>query len=137
MCVQRYFFRFPLVFTMLCLFSLPLFAATGRVCIAPVSHSGPAQRSVAALVGDKRIKHYTVQVDALPPVAVDTKRMQLASNLSLHGKHVIQIKDDGRIVTSFKFQFSDFHSPDLELFLNPFYETWSLSELRPTRGNCQ
>lgn len=57
------------------------------------------------------------------------------SGLNLKGNHIVKIFQDKGLVHSFKFNFSQFNSRKLCLFVNDFYGTWQLWETN-RRKSC-
>jgi hypothetical protein len=103
----------------------------GRVCIAriPMGERWDANDS-----GAKESSTFIAQFDKLAPVLVTTNVSGVITNLSLSGEHVVSIRMDGKPLTSFRFSFKG-RGDHLRLWYNPFYGSWSLSEVR-AGGKC-
>ena len=99
----------------------------GRVCITPIP---VGERWDANDTGAKESSTFAVQIDKLAPVLVTTNASGVFTNLSLAGEHSVSIRFDGKRLTSFRFSFKD-RGDHLRLWYNPFYGSWSLSDVRP------
>lgn len=77
---------------------------------------------------------FTVQVDNLAPVQVSTNASGVFTNLSLASEHTMKIRLDGKPLSSFRFSFKR-RGDHLRFWYNPFYGSWSLSDVRPG-GKC-
>src|SRR5262245_26951246 len=77
---------------------------------------------------------FTVQIDKFTPVLISTNSCGVFTNLSLTDAHLVKIQLDGKPLTSFRFTFHE-RAERLRLWYNPFYGTWSLTDLRP-RQTC-
>ena len=98
----------------------------GKVCVQKISMNS---RWDANDTGAKEGSAFTVQVDDLPAITVTTNLSGVFTNLSLAKKHFVKIKLDGKALTSFRFDFKE-RGDHLRLWYNPFYGTWSLSDVR-------
>ena len=103
----------------------------GRVCITAVP---TGERWDANDTGAREGSTFAVQVDNLVPVQITTNSSGMFTNLSLASDHMLKIRLDGKPLTSFRFSFKDSES-HLRLWYNPFYGSWSLSDVRPG-GKC-
>jgi hypothetical protein len=99
----------------------------GRVCITRIPMG---ERWDANDTGAKASSTFTVQLDKLAPVPVTTNGSGVFTNLSLAGEHSVKIRLDGKPLTSFRFSFKD-RGDHLRLWYNPFYGSWSLSDVLP------
>ena len=99
----------------------------GRVCITRIPIG---ERWDANDTGAKESRTFAVQIDKLAPVLVATNASGVLTNLSLAGEHSVSIRLDGKRLTSFRFSFKD-RGDHLRLWYNPFYGSWSLSDVRP------
>ena len=99
----------------------------GRVCITRI----PAgDRWDANHTGAKETSTFTVQIDNLSPLRVTTDNSGVFTNLPLASEHSVKIQLDGKPLTSFRFSFKE-RQDHLRLWYNPFYGSWSLSDVRP------
>ena len=102
-------------------------AGTGKVCVQAIptaeswqaNDTGATERSI-----------FTIQIDNLPAFRVSTNLSGVFTNLSLTARHSVRIQLDGKPLTSFHFTFQK-RGDHLRLWYNPFYGTWSLSDVRP------
>jgi hypothetical protein len=100
----------------------------GRVCVQTIpsslrsswkgNHTGATEQSV-----------FRLRIDDLPAINITTNSSGVFTNLSLIKKHLVSIRLDDKLLTSFRFSFEDRPS-HLRLWYNPFYGTWSLSDVR-------
>src|SRR5262245_36538030 len=98
----------------------------GKVCVARIP---TGERWDANGTGAKEASTFTIQLDKLAPVLVTTNTSGVFTNLALAGEHSIRIRLDGKPLASFKFSF-DGRGDHLRLWYNPFYGSWSLSDVR-------
>ena len=103
----------------------------GRVCITAIP---VRERWDANDTGATEGSTFAVQVDNLTPVQIRTNSSGVFTNLSLASDHMLKIRLDGKPLTSFHFSFKD-SGGHLRLWYNPFYGSWSLSDVRPG-GKC-
>jgi hypothetical protein len=103
----------------------------GRVCIGliPVGERWDANRT-----GARESSAFTIQIDKLTRVLVTTNVSGVFTNLSLAREHLVKIRLDGKPPASFRFSFKG-RGDHLRLWYNPFYGSWSLSDVRPGE-NC-
>jgi len=101
--------------------------AVGRVCITPIP---TGERWDANDTGARESSTFTVQVDNLPPVQVSTNASSVFTNLSLASEHTMKVRLDGKPLSSFRFSFKG-RGDHLRFWYNPFYGSWSLSDVRP------
>jgi hypothetical protein len=99
----------------------------GRVCITRIP---TGERWDANDTGAKESSAFTVQFDKLAPVLVTTNVSGVLTNLSLVGEHSVKIRLDGKPLSSFRFSFKG-RGDHLRLWYNPFYGSWSLSDVPP------
>ena len=103
--------------------------------MAPVTKemTGGAQAYPADGMPRKLTYRLTVQIDKQELVDVSRETGVKITGLRLRKRHLVRIRDAGKTIESFFFTFEDRGSPDLCLWLTPFYQTWSLSppEKRP------
>lgn len=98
----------------------------GRVCVQAIS-KGESWKANDTGATERSI--FTVQIDSLPAIPISTNASGVFTNLSLATNHVVKIQLDGKPLTSFRFTFKD-RGDHLRLWYNPFYGTWSLSDVR-------
>jgi hypothetical protein len=101
--------------------------AVGRVCITPIPMG---ERWDANDSGAKESSVFSVQIDKLPAIQVTTNTSGVFTNLSLASEHLVKIRLDGKALTSFRFSFEG-RGDHLRLWYNPFYGSWSLSDVHP------
>jgi len=99
----------------------------GRVCITRIPTGA---RWDANDAGARESSTFTIQIDKLQPVLVTTNASGVFTNLSLAGEHLVRIRVDAKPLTSFRFFFKG-RGDHLRLWYNPFYGSWSLSNVRP------
>lgn len=73
-----------------------------------------------------------IQVDSLPAVIVSPQQASIIKDISLNGRHIVKIKIDNKLKTSFKFKFTK-REHSLCLWYYKGYGTFSL---RPAK-ECQ
>jgi hypothetical protein len=101
--------------------------AVGRVCITSIPKG---ERWDANDSGAKESSVFSVQIDDLPALQITTNASGVFTNLSLASRHLVKIQLDGKPLTSFRFSFIG-RGDHLRLWYNPFYGSWSLSDVRP------
>jgi hypothetical protein len=101
--------------------------AAGRVCVATIPTTGRWQPNDS---GATESSTFMVQIDQLPPVQVRTNTSGVFTNLSLAAEHAVKVRLDGKPVAAFRFSFKG-RGEHLQLWYNPFYDSWSLSKVRP------
>jgi hypothetical protein len=69
---------------------------------------------------------YSVQVDGGEPIELSRDKGRWVADLALDVPHLVVIRSRGQRVTSFRFRFPDDGTPELCLFLTPFYATWQV-----------
>ena len=99
---------------------------TGVLCIAPVPLPTPGEISLANPTGGGRTFNFEIQIDKLEPIKTDHTETITLKDLSLEEKHLVQIRRDGKISTSFWFNFAERGGKNLCLWFKPLYETWNL-----------
>jgi hypothetical protein len=124
-----------------CLFGLLLSQGllasdTGSVCVAPVEEPTAGVKSLANPSGGNKNHSYAVQIDNSSPVDVSPDHGVSIAELSLAGRHLVKINDGGKRVSSFHFRFSEYSKHNLCLWLNPLYQTWSLTASNGNRKTC-
>ena len=67
-----------------------------------------------------------LQVDSLSPVTVSPTSAGMVKDIPYKGRHLLTIRREGKIVTSFKFSFEKEHDKDLCLWYYAGYGTFSL-----------
>lgn len=117
---------------LLVLVQVTVASEAGLVCVAPVEKPKTGTKSLANPSGGNQVQSYSVQIDDRPPINVSGDQSVAIDRLSLSGKHAVQVRGDGKDITSFHFRFNDYSSHHLCLWFKPLYETWSLT---PARGH--
>jgi hypothetical protein len=98
----------------------------GKVCVEKISiNSGWDANDTGASEGSI----FAVQIDDLATIYVSTNSSGAFTNLSLNKEHLVKIKLDNKPLTSFRFRFEQ-RGNYLRLWYNPFYGTWSLSDIQ-------
>ncbi|HEV8429524.1 MAG TPA: hypothetical protein VGQ41_16610 [Pyrinomonadaceae bacterium] len=108
----------------------------GSICIAPPDRPTAGEKSLANPAGGNRITTYSVQIDKLAPVVASNTRPTRISSLATNRKHLVKIFGDGKLVTSFRMDFTQYKTKDLCLFFKSLYETWSLWGGKEGRAIC-
>ena len=111
--------------------------STGSICIAAPDRPTAGEKSLANPAGRNRISTYSIQVDRLPATVASNDRAVRIASISSGRKHLVKIVGDGKVVQSFWFSFSTFHSTGLCLWFNSLYETWSLWEAKEAGAKCK
>jgi hypothetical protein len=112
---------------------------TGMVCIAPLPRDVREADRLAFSGGPRRHFKYafSVQIDQQAPVAVATSRPIALTGIALDRTHRVLIRDDHRVIESFRFVFAARGGTPLCLSYGPGYQTWSLARPRPRATWCQ
>jgi hypothetical protein len=107
-------------------------SVVGSVCIAPLpAKVEEADRSAFAGGPRRHLKYsFTVEIDARPPVPVPKAKPVAVEALELGRPHRVTIRDDGRVIESFRFTFGARGGFPLCLAYAPGYQTWSLERAR-------
>ena len=108
----------------------------GSVCVAPVAKPNDGVKSLSNPSGGNKIQQYTVQIDGLKRIEVAADHGVSIDGIETAGRHSVKIMGDGKAVTAFHFQFSQYSSRDLCLWMKPLYETWSLTEAKGHGRSC-
>ena len=109
-------------------------AETGQVCVSSVENEQGEESAVNPAGGSRK---YTIQIDdgeikkALPDSAF------LFDNLALNKQHWVKIRLDGKPYSSFSFTFEKYETPDLCLWYNDFYHTWSMWKQKDSKHLCK
>jgi hypothetical protein len=114
----------------------PKATLTGSLCVAPA----PRETRPETPPGNAQvvIKHqFSVQVDSLPPAVTNESSSVLIANLDPTTKHLVRIRDNGKVVESFWFSFEKQGAKDLCLWFGHGYETWSLWPAKEARAFCK
>ena len=101
----------------------------GSICLAPVRDDGDGRGYVS---GD-----FAVRFDNDPWIAVPSETPVLFPDLKINKKHLVTIRDKGKIIQSFWFRFDKFESNNLCLWYKPWYQTWSLWTASDGGQKCQ
>ena len=109
-------------------------AETGTVCISPIPKISDAGKTTDAK-GYTSFA-FTVQIDDGTPVPTSPKWSPQITSLDLSKRHLIKIRNEGKLVESFWFSFKSRNTHELCLWFNTFYQTWSLSRLQVTFRLC-
>ena len=112
-------------------------ATTGTICVSDVPRPTPGPTSLANPTGGKPEWAFTVQIDDGERHATTADKSVLIGDVTLGARHLVTIRDRGKIVTSFKFTFEEYRSPDLCLWFNELYETWSVWTKKNARHLCK
>ena len=70
-------------------------------------------------------------------VAVPSGQPKRIPDLAIEGKHFVRIRDSGKQIQSFRFDFSEFESRDLCLWYKHWYATWSLWDAAAGGQKCR
>ncbi len=108
----------------------------GTVCVGRVSEPTTGDRSLSNPTGGNRSWAYSVQVDDLPARAVSAQHGVRFAQLGLDARHLVRIRNNGELMTSFRFTFERYGEASLCLWFNPLYETWSLWPMRDAAHLC-
>ena len=101
----------------------------GSVCVAAVKDVGDDR----GYVSDK----FAVRIDDGGWIAVPAGQPTRIPDLTLEGKHLVRIRDGGKQIQSFRFEFSGFKSRELCLWYKHWYETWSLWDAADGGQKCR
>ena len=119
--------------------SKPSRAERGTVCLAPLPQD---VRKIDRDYPDGKPPHdyaykFTVQIDDGREYSVLEVQSVLISDLDLERRHLVKIRDTGKVVESFRFHFDTRKSNDLCLWYGPWYQTWSMWTAREGKAFCK
>jgi hypothetical protein len=109
---------------------------TGSVCVSAVPKPNSEPSSLGNPDGGNRSFNYTIQI-GLQKVAASTERSVAITGLSMNKTHMIKILRDGKVVESFRLNFTKEGSNQLCLWHKSLYETWSLSLVKRAKDKCR
>ena len=112
-------------------------AGSGSICVAPPARPTKGEKSLANPAGGNRIQVYSIQIDKITPLVASNEKPVRISNISRSRKHIVKIIGDGKVVASFRLDFSKYQTQDLCLFFNSLYETWSLWDGKEGHAICR
>ena len=101
----------------------------GSVCVATVKDVGDDR----GYVSDK----FAVRIDDGEWIPVPAEQPKRIPGLSIEGKHLVRIRDGGKQIQSFRFEFSEFKSRELCLWYKHWYGTWSLWDAADGGQKCR
>lgn len=107
-------------------------SADGSICIALLSEN--ARELDHDLPGGRPQRRepayqFTIQVDDLAAVAMDTRKARRVGGLDPQQRHLVRARDAGELIESFYFTFEARGSLDLCLRYGPWYQTWLLDPI--------
>lgn len=110
----------------------------GSICIARVSPDAAKIDSDYPSGIPPRIYKYifSVQVDEGKAIALSTVRSQRVAGLRTDQKHLVIIRDAGKIIESFWFRFDRYKTNDLCLRYGTGYQSWLLEDVRKGQKQC-
>lgn len=111
-------------------------ASVGDICVMAIEKASSGEQSLANPAGGGRVFEYTVQVDDRKPSSVSFERNVLLADLATSRRHLVVIRNQGRRVSSFWFDFESAGDRRLCLWFKELYETWSLSPAKHLGGRC-
>lgn len=109
---------------------------TGVVCVSPVPKQNSEPISLGNPDGGNRSFNYTIQIGS-QKVDASTARATAIDGLSLNKTHLVKILRDGKLVESFRFNFTKVGSNHLCLSYKSLYETWSLWPAKGSKDKCR
>src|SRR5262249_21341040 len=109
---------------------------TGVVCVSTVPNPNSEPMSLGNPDGGNRSFNYTIQIGSRK-VAASTERAVAIEGLSLNKTHLVKILRDGKLVESFRFNFTKQGGNHLCLWYKSLYETWSLSPAKDSKSKCR
>lgn len=114
------------IFLMGMLYANSVCAATGQVCIGPVTKPNNEKRELGNPAGGGRVFDYSVQIDDGEIKHLPHEVNVLYGGLDLEKKHWVRIRNQGKQIESFRFTFKEKGSDSLCLWFGALYEAWSL-----------
>jgi hypothetical protein len=99
-------------------------SATGAVCIDTIYTGGSWEGNHTGAV---RSSTFTVQIGDHEPVSINSRLSAEVTDLALDSRHLVKIRLEGKLLTSFTFSFREKGSNHLRLWYKEMYGTWSLS----------
>jgi|SRR5262245_4371746 len=109
---------------------------TGGVCVSPVPKPNSGPMSLGNPDGGNRSFNYAIQIGSRK-VTASTERSVKIDDLSLNKTHLVKILRDGKLVESFRFNFTKEGSNHLCLWYKSLYETWSLWPAKGNKDKCR
>lgn len=110
--------------------------ATGSVCLAVLPEPTVPPKTLSNPAGGDLRINATVRIDDRELIPLSYESSTIVEGLELLTDHLIQILVDGIRTESFYFNFKQFESNELCLFLKPLYGTWQLQDFNRCRGRC-
>lgn len=92
-------------------------AKTGTVCVLPNSPNPPTRISPG---GEYNPATLTIGLDRRPPISWPHKQKVKIENLTLHERHLIVLRSDGKRIQSFWFRFSDYRDSKLCVYFDGY-----------------
>jgi len=111
-------------------------AGSGTVCLASVPRPNSEEITLGNPEGGNRVFDFSVQIDNRPIQAISYAKGVRLTGLDLKRRHLIKIRNQGALIQSFFFRFTEYKSDDLCLWFKALYETWSLWSAEHARGIC-
>lgn len=126
---------FAIVLTgQVCLLRHAVASEDGLVCISPVPITSSGRTSPLNPSHTSGPYKFTVGIDRLLSVPLQTTRSIAIPNLALDEDHMVVIRQNGVRSSSFKLTFADDRAKCL--WFNSLYETWSLWSLSMAKHLC-
>jgi hypothetical protein len=110
---------------------------TGSVCIAKLEPPNDRPTGLGNPAGGGRSFNYAVQFGKLKPVKVSFERDVVVSGLELHQRHMVKVRKDDKMSTSFWMRFEESDRGKLCLFNKQLYDTWVLWPAHESRHICK
>ena len=119
------------------LFSFFVFGqSSGRVCIGKIPESNDEPISLHNANGGARVFDFSVQIDKGDIKKISGNESVLFEDLETNAKHLVIIRNQGKITESFWFDFETYKSNALCLWFKPLYEAWSLWKIEDSAHIC-
>jgi hypothetical protein len=109
---------------------------TGVVCVSAVPKPNSEPISLSNPDGGNRSFNYTIQIGSRKVIASTERKVEI-EGLSLNKTHLVKILRDGKLVESFRFNFTKEGSNHLCLWYKSLYETWSLWPAKDSKDKCR
>ena len=108
----------------------------GIICIGPIPIPNSEAISLTNPSGGDRKFDFSVQIDNGRIIQLYFNKSVLYDSLAIDSKHLITIRNQGKIIQSFWFEFETYESESLCLWFKALYETWSLWPLNESNHLC-
>lgn len=104
------------------------------IWISPVGKQQGEQSAVNPAGGSRA---YSIQFDDGKIYPAEQDKSILVPNIEMQKRHLVKVRLDGKMYTSFWFSFEREGTNELCLWFNDFYHTWSIWPLKDAKHLCR